>query len=221
MRHQRRGPRSRFAPHLAPHQYGRSGIGSIHVVRPARRDPRQNPRRLSGGPSHGARRWHGEHADAEGHLRPHCVQSFRARWHRRIAGLRVRQQSAAAGGPGQLQAIALDTCNRLATLPALVSKWAAGQVGYPPGAAARSGTSRRSRARHEVRPGDRISCLPHSRYTSSARSRPSSVARSAASRDDDPSRLQFAHRVLVRHGRGAAADRAAHRAGPRLAAAVA
>ena len=138
------------------------------------------------------------------------------------AGLRIRQQPAAAGRPGKLQATALDAGHRLGARPALVpgrhSRWNWTRAG-----------SCSARWRGWPRPGFAMKCGLEIEFhiyritddAGPARPAAGGLARPAARGQPDPPGLQPAGRSLVRHGRGAAAHRAAHGAGPGPAPAVA
>ena len=203
-----------------PHRCNRPGTGSLRLVRLARRHARQDARRFGRGAGDAGRCGDGQHPDAQGQLRSHGLQGVRTRGHGATSGLRVRQQSGAPGRPGKLQATAVDARHRLGARPAVVPERPTGGTGHTQRAATRTGAPRRGRAHHEVRPGDRVPHLPHRRHAGPAGSRAGGLAGRAARGQHDPPGLQPADRSLVRHGRGAAAHRPAHGAGPGTALAV-
>ena len=142
---------------------------------------------------------------------------------RRPAGLRLRQQPAAAARPGELSRAAVGAGAPAGCGP---QPWFddahAGADRHAPRPAAALGAPGATRA-SACAAGSRSSSTSTASPTLATRLDPAArrLAGRAAGGDDDPPRLQPAGRGLGRPGRRAAAHRPAHRAGPRPAAALA
>ena len=191
------------------------------------------------GSSRAARRWsaatpspralrrrhrHGQHDAAEGHVRPHRVQGVRARRAGALAGLRRRQQPAAAARPGQLRSRCRGRRAPAGCAPSPGSTTAA-PVPLDPRrvlqrALARAG---RRRLRAALRARGRVPHLPHRATTATGSLDPERAAWPA-----EPPALRMLHpgynllaEAWADLRRRRAGDRAAHRAGAGPAAAVA
>ena len=183
---------------------------------------RQDADARRGGRCAARRRGPGQHADAEGHLRPHRVQGVRAGRRRRAAGLRPGQQPAAAGRPGELSQPAVGARHRLDARRSRGSTTAT-PVELDTRRVLQRALAELPRAGFGLRCGLEVEFHIYRIDDDAAQLDPQQAAwpGRAAGRVDDPPGLQPARRGLGRHGRRAAAHRAAHRAGAGPAAAVA